>query len=152
MLFANAIGIDYQVSKRLWWAQGVTLPREEPFPSYKQKVRDFKKKSPSAARSEAAYGIGPRCSGIFYPVGDAGFVEVVGTHDHFDRVPRGDFNEIFPQFSRDVGQNPVPIFQFNPEHGSGKHGNNLAVYFDLVICHSTFCQCGVVSSGNQEKV
>jgi hypothetical protein len=87
---------------------------------------------------ETSPGSVPMSIRILNTIGDARLVQIVWTHDHFDSIASRDLDEILAQFSGNMRQNTVPVFKFNPEHGARKHGNDLAVYFDFIICHNAF--------------
>lgn len=44
------------------------------------------------------------------------FVQIVGGHLNIDLVANGDADEIFPHFTRNMGQDLVPVGKRDPEH------------------------------------
>ncbi len=69
---------------------------------------------------------------------DAGFVEVVGGHFHFDAVADGEPDPAFAHFAGDGGQDEMFVFEFDAEHGSGENGMDDAFDFDGYFFHSGF--------------
>ena len=54
------------------------------------------------------------------PVDDPASRQVVGRQLHQDAIPGKDPDVVHPHLPRDVGQDPVPVVQLDPEHGVGK--------------------------------
>jgi tRNA(adenine34) deaminase len=48
-----------------------------------------------------------------------------------------------------VGEHSVPVAQFYPEHGPGKHGHDLAFYLNLVIRHKVDCDPPQIPEGQE---
>ena len=55
------------------------------------------------------------------PEGDSRLAQVVGRDFNIDPVTDTDPNEILAHFSRDVGQDLMPIGQSHPKHGARQH-------------------------------
>ena len=88
-----------------------------------------------------------RCSWIFQsrgstgfdlpePPNDAGFVQVVGGHFHFDAVAGGDADPALAHFAGDGREDHVFVVQFDPEHRSGQDRLDAAFYFDMLFTHT----------------
>lgn len=62
-------------------------------------------------------------------IDDAGFVRVVGRHLELHFVTGDKTDETLAHLARDVGEDEVTVFQFDPKHGAGQDGVNGAFEF-----------------------
>jgi len=65
-------------------------------------------------------------------------VEIIGGDSDSDFIPRQNFDKVHSHFSRDVGQNPVTVGQFHPEHGIRQGFDYRTLDFNgLFFCHNS---------------
>jgi hypothetical protein len=72
---------------------------------------------------------------LFQTPDDAGFVQIIRGHLHFDAVTNSEADPALAHLAGDDGEDEVFVVQFDAEHGSGQHGVNDAFNFDGRFFH-----------------
>ena len=65
--------------------------------------------------------------------GDAGLVQVVRGHFHFDAVAGGNANPAFAHLAANGREDHVFVWQFDAEHGAREHDRDDAFYFNMLF-------------------
>lgn len=61
---------------------------------------------------------------------DTSLLQVVRAHFHFDAITGGEPDEVLPEFAGNMRQHDMAVREFDSEHGTRQHGNDLAFDFD----------------------
>ncbi len=83
---------------------------------------------------------------LAFPESDSAFGEVVGSELNGDGITTQNPDVMLPHFSRDVGNDFMPVFQLDPELGIGEGFNDRTLHFDTFF----FRHKGSPDSGNAE--
>jgi len=73
------------------------------------------------------------CIRVPQAIGDSRLVEIVGAHFHFHHVARGDLDEVFSKFPRDMSKHRMAIPQLHPKHRAGQHRDYLSFNLDRLV-------------------
>jgi hypothetical protein len=85
---------------------------------------------------------GSEGKGLSEAIDDSAFIEVVWGHFEFYAVAIGEADEAFAHLAGDVRENLVLVREFDPKHGPGENGNDLAFGFNkFVWLHNFFQAC-----------
>ena len=88
--------------------------------------------------------------GLLQPPDDAGFVQVVRRHLHFDAVANGEADPAFAHFAADRGEDEVLVVELDAEHGSGENGVDDSFDFDGRFFHEVVL--GVGDSRREQRL
>src|SRR5262245_57125535 len=75
------------------------------------------------------------------PVDDPAPGEIVRRELHQDPVPRQDPDVVHPHLARDVGQDPVTVIKFDPEHGVREGLDYRPFHFDGILLRQILSGC-----------
>src|SRR4051812_34346571 len=80
----------------------------------------------------------PTRRGSLVAVDDATAGEVVGRELHDHAVLGQDADVVLPHLAADVGEHPVPVLQFDPEHRVGQRLDDTTLDLDgpVLLCHA----------------
>jgi hypothetical protein len=79
---------------------------------------------------------------LLQPPNDAGFVQIVRRHLHFDAVADGEADKAFTHFARDGRQDEVVVGECDSEHGPGQDGVDNSFDFDWRFFHMVWATIG----------